>query len=67
MIAENIRRLCKERGTSISALEKNLGIGNGTISRWENCSPRVDTLKAVADYFNQTIDDLLQDDSKPSS
>lgn len=62
MIAANIRRLCKEQGITISALEKSLNIGNGTISRWDNSSPRVDTLKLVADNFGITVDSLLRPD-----
>lgn len=59
MILENIRALCKERGVSISTLEKATKIGNGTIARWGESSPRVDNLKAVADYFGVTVNDLI--------
>ena len=59
LIFENIKKLCNEHGTSIFALEKTLGIGNGVISRWKESSPRVETLKLVADYFGVTVDDLL--------
>ena len=61
---EKIKRLCKERGTSIRALEQTLGIGNGVIGKWSNSSPRVDTAKLVADYFGITVDDLLADGTK---
>ena len=61
MILENVKRLCKQKQTSIWALEKALGIGNGTISKWETSSPSVDKLKRVADYFGVTVDDLLRE------
>ena len=64
MILENVKRLCKQKQTSIWALEKALGIGNGTISKWETSSPSVDKLKRVADYFGVTVDDLLQEESR---
>lgn len=64
MILENVKRLCKQKQTSIWALEKALGIGNGTISKWETSSPSVDKLKRVADYFGVTVDDLLREVSK---
>ena len=32
---ENIRALCKKRGTSLAALERSLGFGNGVIAGWE--------------------------------
>ena len=63
MIAENIRNLCKQQGISICALEKNLEIGNGTISRWDKSSPRVNTLKTVADYLGCSIDELRREDN----
>ncbi len=59
MIVNNIRRLCNERGISFWALERATGIGNGVIAKWENKSPRIDTLQKVADYFGVTVDDLL--------
>lgn len=61
MILKNIQALCKERNISISALEKAVNIGNGTISRWGESSPRVNSLKVVAEYFGVTVDDLLSD------
>lgn len=59
MLLKNIQRLCEEQNTSIRALEKELSIGNGVIARWSTSSPRVDTLKKVADRFECTVDDLL--------
>lgn len=63
MLVENIKKLCKDNGISIAALEKRVGIGNATISRWNTSSPRSDKLKAVADYFGVTVDALLKDDT----
>jgi len=59
MIVKNISALCKGRGISISKLEKEVGLGNGTIGRWEKVSPSVENIKKVADYFGTTIDRLL--------
>lgn len=67
MILENIKRLCKERNTSIFALEKALGIGNGVIGKWSKSSPTVEKLAAVADYFGVTVDELLQTDNQKGS
>lgn len=61
MILKNISELCGKRGISIAKLEKNVGIGNGTIGRWQKTSPTVDNLKKVADYFGVTVDDLIAD------
>lgn len=61
MILSNIRALCIRDGISLSALEKKLEIGNGTIGRWDKSSPTAERLKAVADYFGVTVDELLTD------
>ena len=60
MLYANIVELCKERGISIASLEKECGLGNATVKGWETGNPRVDTLKAVADYFGVSIDYLLR-------
>ena len=60
MIVENISRLCKERGTSFAKLERELGMGNGVIAKWNTSSPVVSNIKAVADYFGVTVDELLK-------
>lgn len=62
MVLKNIVRLCKEKGISICKLEKECGIGNGTISRWEKSSPTVDSVRKVADYLNVPLAVLLQDE-----
>lgn len=59
MIYKNIVKLCKDRRISIAKLEKEVGLGNGTIGRWEKSSPNVDNAKKVADFFGVTIDSLM--------
>ena len=39
-----------------------MGFGNATIRGWVTSSPTVEKLKAVADYFGVTVDELLEDD-----
>lgn len=60
LIYENVAARCKEKGISISALEKATGLANATVKGWMNSMPRVDSLKKVADYFGCTVDDLLR-------
>lgn len=61
MNMDKLAALCKERGISFHKLEKECGIGNGIIARWKTSSPTVANLKAVADYFGVTVDELLRD------
>ena len=59
MLLENIKRLCDDRHTSIAAVERATGLGNGVIARWDKSVPRLDSVSVVADYFGVTINDLL--------
>lgn len=61
---EKIKKLCQERGITIAVLEKTLGFGRDTICKWENSIPRADRLKVVADYFEVSMDDLLQEEKE---
>lgn len=60
MLLDNVKRLCNENGISIWSLEKAIDVGNGTIGKWDNGFPRLDTVKKVADYFGVTIDSLME-------
>lgn len=59
MIFKNISRLCSEKGISIAKLERETGISNGTIARWDNSSPTVENLAKVADRLEVSVDFLL--------
>ena len=58
---DKLKALCVEKGITFRKLEKECGMGNGTIARWKTSSPSVANLKAVADYFGVTVDELLRD------
>ena len=64
MLFDNVKRLCSERGVSVWALEPATEIGNGTIGKWRTSSPRLETIKKVADYFGVTVDELLSDQNE---
>ena len=58
-LVDKIRVLANQKGMSLPQLEVELGLGNGTISRWKKSSPSSDKLQRVADYFNVSIEYLL--------
>lgn len=62
MLLKKIEDECKKRNITISALEKEVKLGNATIKGWGESSPKVSNLKKVADYFGLTIDELLKED-----
>lgn len=49
------KKLCDERGMSISLLERTLGFGNGTVAKWKHQSPKVETLLKVCQFFKVPI------------
>lgn len=61
LILDNIKRLCREHKTNITNMEKEVGLGFGTVYKWGKVSPSVYNLKLVADYFGVTIDQLMDE------
>ena len=58
MLTDRIKRICKEKGISISCLEREAGLSNGAISKWSYSSPSVNNLKAVAKVLHYSLDEL---------
>ena len=63
MIYTNILAICEKWGIPIRKLERDCGIGNGVVRRWDNGSADVWLVKAVADYLGVTVDELLRERS----
>lgn len=63
-----LRELRKQRGISQLKLAMDLGMNQNTISRYENGEREADyqTLILLADYFNVSIDYLLERTDNPS-
>ena len=58
-IKSRIQGLAAQRHETLAELERKLGIGNGTITKWDKRSPSSEKLAAVADHYNVTTDYLL--------
>ena len=56
MIIDKVKVLCAERKTSITKVERECGLANATIRKWENASPTAENLSKVADYFGVSVD-----------
>ena len=61
MIYTNILAICEARNIPIRKLERDCGIGNGVVRRWDEGHADVWLVKAVADYLGVTVDDLLRE------
>lgn len=63
-MVEKIKKLCAERGISICALEKECGLANGTVARWDKVRPSVDRAAKVAAYFGISVETLIEEREK---
>lgn len=63
-LRDNVKELATQRKISVAELERTLGFGNGSISKWDKQSPSAEKLKKIADYFDVSTDYLL--DREPS-
>ena len=51
--------LCRNTGITIARLERETGLGNGTVRRWKTGNASIENVKRVADYFGVSVDSLL--------
>ncbi len=58
-LRDKIKVLAVQNKISVAELERTLGFGNGSISKWNKQSPSVEKLKQVADFFHVSVDYLL--------
>jgi len=60
LIYDNIKEIADKRNISICKLERDSGLSNGTIVKWQNASPRLENLMAVAKALNVPITKLIK-------
>ncbi len=58
-IVDRIKSKCKEEKTTIAALERELGFGNGTIRMWDTKTPGADKVIIMANRLGCSLDWLL--------
>ena len=65
-IADRIKEICAQKGTSMYKLEKQLNLGNGTIGKWgkNRRQPTYDKAVAVANALGVSADYLLTGEQK---
>ena len=69
-IAKNLRLLMKSKNVSESEIARTLNTSVMTIRRvisGETEDPRISTLKLIADYFNVSIDSILENETQNPS
>lgn len=58
-LKDRVKELAKKKGISLPTLEAELGFGNSTIVKWDKSTPNAEKLNTVAQYFDVTMDYLL--------
>ena len=66
VMAKNISRFMKENNIDRKKLSNDLKVKYTTLSDWINAKtyPRIDKIELLADYFNVTKADLVEDKEK---
>ena len=59
LIYDKIKAICEEKSLSIRQVEVAAGLKNGAISKWNDSSPTIKSLKAVADDIKVKVDKLI--------
>lgn len=57
---QRIKDLADAKQTTFAEIERKIGISNGQIRRWDKVSPKAENIKKVADYFDVSVDYLLE-------
>ena len=63
-IYDTVKRLSSEKTISVYRLEKDLGLANGAISKWNRQIPNALRLQEVADYLGVTSSYILNESRK---
>lgn len=60
---ENLNRICKERGTTLTGLIKKMGLSTSKVSRWnEGALPKQEMLTRLAEELGCSVADFFADD-----
>lgn len=63
MFYDRFKQLCDKRGISCNRAAIEMGLSNATPSQWKKkgLTPKADTLAIIANYFNVSVDYLLEE------
>lgn len=62
MYYERIKDEINKQGLSVSRVEKETGLGNGTIRSWAKSTPRLDSFLAVVRYLGLDVCEILKEE-----
>lgn len=59
LLTERIKLLAEPLNMTFASIERDIGIGRGTIRKWDTNCPAADKLLKVANLLNTTMDYLM--------
>ncbi len=65
MIVERIRKEAAAQNKTIARLEREAGLGNGTIRKWNDNIPSVEKLARIGGILGKSLDYLYYGDDNP--
>lgn len=57
---KKITRWCDEHKMSIRAFEIACNLSNGTVGKWDNSNPSLESIKKISEYTGISIDEWLK-------
>ena len=65
VFAENLNRICKEKGTTVSTVLKELGLSTSKVTLWNNGSlPKLEIIDKLAQHLNVFASDFFSHPSE---
>lgn len=58
-MVDRLLKLIKEKGLTVSAVERKLGFGNGAIKRFSTNSPSIDKIILLSNFLNVSVEYIL--------
>lgn len=52
---ETIKKLCKEKGVTVTKVEKDLGFAKGSLCKLNTNKPSLEKVQKLADYFGVSV------------
>lgn len=66
-LLERVQELLKQKGISIKQAERESGLSNATIRKWDTQNPSLDSIIKLANYLHVSIDYLANGENQHSA
>jgi transcriptional regulator with XRE-family HTH domain len=66
MFYQRLHKICKEKGTTVTRMVKDIGLSSANLSNWKNGRlPKTEIAFKIANYLNVSIYDLMGEERSP--